>query len=341
MLDNNSVKRRIKKQALTFVLSAMTVLSAGTMNAAASETESTATPETESAKKPAAETEAETENEEQAVLNQPYIVYFSGSDTRDEELQTSNSDVNVLMAVNPSTKNILLLNTPRDYYIPNPAGGNQLDKLTHCGNYGIDNSEKALEQLYDCSIDYYMQFNFVGFSKLIDAIGGIRVYSDEAFTTESGGFQIAEGYNELDGEQALAFVRDRYHVAYGDNGRGRDQMYVIQAVIDKISSDPVGMLSRFSSIMSSLNGTFRTDLEPKTMMQLLSAEIEDSSSWNVKTYAVTGHNGLDYTYSAPNDKNDVMYQDEELVAHASELIRLVEQGTSLTDEIVGETVQEW
>lgn len=287
-------------------------------------------------------TEAEgSASEEGTVTEEPFIVYLSGSDTRDAELTVSNSDVNILMVVNPSTKNILLLNTPRDYYVQNPAGGNAMDKLTHCGVYGIENSEKALEQLYGCTVDYYMQFNFSGFSDLIDSIGGITVYSDESFTTAHGGYQIVQGYNDLDGEQALGYVRDRYNVAYGDNGRGRDQMYVIEAVFDKIISDPLTMLKNLPSILAGLNETFRTDITPKMMAAMLSAQLTDSSDWNLKTYAVTGHNGQDYTYSMPDSVNDVMYQDEELVAHASDLIQKCEDGTELTDEIVGETVQEW
>lgn len=283
----------------------------------------------------------ETENvtDKAETLTTPFIVYLSGVDTRDKTLQTSNSDVNILGVVNPVTKNALLVNTPRDYYVENPAGSNAMDKLTHCGVYGIENSEKALEQLYGCSVDYYMQFNFTGFVDLIDTLGGITVYSDEEFDT--GEYHFVQGYNDMDGEQALAFARDRYDVAYGDNGRGRDQMRVIEAVVDKITSDPTPVSESLPKIMEGLGTTFNTDFSILLAANMLSGQAEDMSEWNVKHYAVTGHNGQDYTYSMPDSKNDVMYQDPDLVAHASDIIQKCLDGVEMTDDVVGETVEMW
>ena len=68
----------------------------------------------------------------------PFVIYLSGIDSYAQYLTTSLSDVNVVAVVNPQTKQILLVNTPRDYYVANPAGGGAKDKLTHCGLYGVE-----------------------------------------------------------------------------------------------------------------------------------------------------------------------------------------------------------
>lgn len=273
--------------------------------------------------------------------HEPFIAYVSGVDTRAEELEQSNGDVNILMVVNPQTRNILLLNTPRDYYIENPAGGNAMDKLTHCAVYGIENSEKALGQLYGCDVNYYMQVNFEGFKKIIDAIGGVSVYSSETFS--AGGYDFVEGYNDMDGDKALVFARDRYDVAYGDNGRGRNQMRVIEAVIQKIFDDPSCLDQNMDELLEGLGGTLETDIPVLTVFTMITDHVSDSESaqpLNVHEYAVTGHNGIDKTWSMEEPTN-VMYQDPDLVAHASDLIQKVLDGENLTDDMVGEIVQEW
>lgn len=271
--------------------------------------------------------------------NKPFVAYVSGVDTRAEQLETSNGDVNVLLAVNPETWNVLLLNTPRDYYIQNPAAGNAMDKLTHCAAYGIENSEKALGQLYGCDVDYYMQMNFEGFKKIIDSIGGVSVYSPEAFSM--GSYDFVEGYNEMDGEKALAFARDRKDLSYGDNSRGRNQMRIIRAVLDKISEDPAILDENLEEFMEGLDGTFETDIPVLTVLTMVDGELSGTAQpLNVHEYAVTGHNGIDKTYSMAQPTN-VMYQDPDLVQHASDLIRMVLDGETLTDDAVGEIVEEW
>lgn len=279
----------------------------------------------------------------------PFVAYLSGVDTRAEKLEQSNGDVNVLMIVNPQTHNLLLLNTPRDYYVKNPAGNNAMDKLTHCAAYGIENSEKALSQLYGCDVDYYMQVNFVGFQKLIDALGGITVTSDVAYTIDYNGvgMDIVVGDNYMNGDQALAYVRDRYHAPYGDNGRGISQMNVVRGILKKVMDDPSVINNNLNEILEGMGETFETNIPVLTVFSMIADQVADAGSmdslkaeWNVHEYAVTGHNGTDKVYSMSQPTN-VMYQDEDLVKHASDLIRKVLGGEDLTDEEVGDIVQEW
>lgn len=285
--------------------------------------------ETVSGEENAENTSAEEDIGSSQITETPFVVYISGSDTRSKMLDTSRSDVNILMCVNPSTKQILLLNTPRDYYVPNPAGDGAMDKLTHCGIYGVDCSEKALGDLYDTEVNYYAQINFTGFETLIDEIGGITVNSPVAF--EAGGYSYVEGENRLNGEQALAFARERYSLSGGDNDRGKNQMRVITAVLEEMTSSGSEVLLNYSGILDSLQGMFVTDLSSAEISALVKMQLDDMTSWNIKSYAVSGQGGSDYSYSMPNAKAYVMYQDEAKVAHAAELIDKVFNGEILSD----------
>ena len=266
------------------------------------------------------------------ITTDPFVVYLSGSDTRSQSLETSNSDVNILVIVNPQSKQILLLNTPRDYYIPNPAGGGELDKLTHCGMYGIDNSIDALSDLYDVVVNYYAQINFTGFQTLIDAVGGVTVESEIAFTTHEDGIFIQRGVNKLNGEEALSFVRERYAFASGDNQRGLNQMKVLSAVIEKLSAGRI--ITHYNSILSSLQGMFLTSVSGDEISSLVKMQLDDGAEWNIKSFAVTGNTGNDITYSIPRVPVSVMYQNETMIKHAADLVDRVIDGETLMDEDV-------
>ena len=266
----------------------------------------------------------------QDVTNESFVFYISGSDTRDKKLSTSRSDVNILAVVNPQTKQILLINTPRDYYVPNPASGTgAMDKLTHCGIYGIECSMQALGDLYGVEVDYYAQINFTGFETLIDAIGGITVYSDTAFSTADN-YQILEGENTLNGAEALSFARERKRLPGGDNARGQNQMKVIKAVIGKMTSGST-ILANYGSIMESLEGMFATSMSMSEISGLVKMQLNDMSEWNIVSYAVTGTDGSEITYSMPGTKLYVMYQDEAAVNHGVTLVDRVIAGEILSD----------
>ncbi len=260
-----------------------------------------------------------------SVKETPFIMYLSGSDTRSSTLtdSVSRSDVNILAVVHPETKQILLVNTPRDYYIENPAYG-VMDKLTHCGLDGMENSMEALSNLYGYSIDYNAQINFTGFETLIDAIGGVNIVSDY-----DDGVFLSEGDNYMDGELALKFARERYSYADGDNARGRHQMQVITAVVEKMSSG--SMITNYNDIMDSLQGMFTTSIPSDTLRELIKMQLDDMASWNVKSYAVTGYGGMDSTIAGVAS---VMYPNEESVEQASKLIKMVLDGKQLSDKDV-------
>lgn len=265
------------------------------------------------------------------VTRDVFAVYLSGMDTREEGLdtETSRSDVNIIAFVNPVQRQVLLLNTPRDYYIPNPAGRGALDKLTHCGMYGVYCSMLALENFYEVDIRYYAQINFAGMSRLVDAVGGVSVYSDASFS--AGPYTFHEGYNQMNGEAALAFSRERYSFEEGDNARGRHQMAVIRAIAEKAISGKA-LLSQYSVIMDSLKGMFVTNFGVKNISALVSRQLVDMRPWDIKSFAVTGYDARNVTYSLPGYQAYVMVPNEDSVAQAKALIAKMYEGQLLTDE---------
>ena len=258
---------------------------------------------------------------------EPFILYISGLDTRKPTLSKSRSDVNILVAVNPQTKQILLINTPRGFYIPNPAGNGALDKLTHCGNFGVNCSVQALSDFYNISIDYFAQINFTGFKTLIDAIGGITVYSDMEFSGDTFSYTI--GYNEMNGEKALEFSRIRKGLPGGDTTRGKHQMSVLTAVIDKMSSTST-LISNYSEILDSLQDMFQTSMTSDLITDLIKMQLSDMSSWNIQSYSVTGTGSSQITYSMPGQYLSVKIPNMETVEHAQNLINRVLSGETLT-----------
>jgi len=259
----------------------------------------------------------------------PFVVYLSGSDTRNKMLTTSRSDVNILAVVNPSTREVLLINTPRDYYVQISIGHGAYDKLTHCGIYGIGCSIDTLEALYGVEVNYYAQINFTGFEMLIDQIGGVTVYSEKAFS--AGGYSFQQGNNYLNGAQALSFARERHAFASGDNQRGKNQMKIITAVIQKLTSSP-SVLQNYSGILNSLEGMFVTDVSSGEISEMVKLQFTEGGDWNIHSFAVTGAGGKAKTYSMPSRFVYVMYQDAELVNQGAELIDRVLAGETLTDK---------
>ncbi len=239
----------------------------------------------------------------------PFIVYISGKDTWGHISVTSRSDVNILAVVNPETKHILLVSTPRDYYVPLSISNGVKDKLTHAGIYGTDVSEDTMEMLYDINIDHYFKVNFSGFEGLIDAMGGITVWSDYDFDVDKIG-HFSKGENHLTGLQALAFVRERHSFANGDVQRGQNQMNVIQSVIQKMSSKST--LMNYSEILQECAGTFATDFSSEEIANLVSYQLSNPGEWNIEKMSVGGTGEYNNVYSLSKrvyvmvpDENDI------------------------------------
>ena len=260
------------------------------------------------------------------ITKEPFVVYLSGVDTRGELTEKARSDVNILAVVNPATKRVALINTPRDYYV-DLAGTSSKDKLTHAGLYGVETSMATLGNLYGVNVEHYIRINFAGFISIIDAVGGVDVYSDQAFTSVgSPGYYdpttFAEGWNHLDGKSALAFARERHAFASGDIQRGINQMKVIDAMANKLKSPTV--LMSFSKLMDAVSDCFVTSLSQEQISALVRMQLSDLANWDIQSYSVTGSSGKSsQCYSAKGQSLYVMKPDESSVAQAKELIASV------------------
>ncbi len=269
------------------------------------------------------------------ITKDPFIVYISGSDTRSSTLSKSRSDVNILGVVNPKTKQVLLLSTPRDYYVDISIAPGSMDKLTHCGIYGIQCSMDTLGNLYNCDVNYYAQVNFNGFETLVDAVGGITVDVDKAFTSTwyssptGQTYSFAKGENQLNGAKALVFARERHAFSDGDLSRGRHQMAVIKGLIKKMTSGAI--LTHYGDILDSLEGMCATDVSSNDMSEFVKMQLSEGGEWNIKSFSVSGGNSKNYTYSNPKQRSYVMTEDPEQVAKAQSLIQKVFNGDTLTD----------
>lgn len=250
-----------------------------------------------------------------------FTVFISGIDSRSGLVAKSRSDVNILASVNTATHQVVLISTPRDYYVPLSISNGAKDKLTHAGIYGIDVCMDTMAMLYDVNVDYYFRVNFSGFEDIIDALGGVTVNSDYAFS--AGNYSYVQGENQMDGAKALAFVRERHAFASGDRQRGKNQMALIQAVIQKAMSPE--LLVNYNSVMDSLSGSFETSVPYDLISKVIRQQLSNGGSWSVSTYSVDGTGDSQVPYSM-SQKAYVMVPDQSTVETAKQMIRQVYAG---------------
>lgn len=253
------------------------------------------------------------------ITEEPFVVYLSGVDTRSNYLPSrSLSDVNIIVAVNPKDKKILMVHIPRDYYVQIHGKTGLKDKLTHSGGMGgVELTMQTIEDLLEIEIPYYVRVNFNALVNLVDAIGGINIDSDidiaRCYTDHSCSFH--KGLNSVGGKCALAFARERYAYATGDRHRGENQEQVLSLIIDKVTSSST-LISKYSEILNALNGTFETNITTEEITSLVKMQINDMAKWKMETYNVDGKGNMLPTYSYPNLNLYVMEPKMETVTSA-------------------------
>ena len=259
------------------------------------------------------------------VTKESFAVYISGIDTYGEISSVARSDVNILAVVNPTTKQILLVSIPRDYYVQLHGTTGVKDKLTHAGIYGIDMSIKTIEDLLNVKINYYFKVNFTSTIDIVNALDGVEVYSEYTFVSYSG-FNFKKGYNYVNGEQALDFARTRKAFATGDRQRGKNQQALIDAMIKKATSKSI--ITKYNSLLSAIDGKYQTNMGSKKITSLIKMQLNDMTSWNVTSYSLTGHDSNNYTYTY-NQKLYVMEPDSDSINEAMDLIEKTLNGEHL------------
>lgn len=268
-----------------------------------------------------------------SLTKEPFTVYISGIDVYGDVSQTSRSDVNIIAVVNPNTHQILLVTTPRDYYVEIPGvSEGQEDKLTHAGIYGIDASMATLGALYETDINYYVRLNFTSLIDIVDILGGVDVYSDMAFSTgwESGyEMDVQEGWNHFNGEQALAFSRERKNLPDGDNQRGIHQQAVITAMLKKVLSPT--MLLKANSILNQVSQDVETNVSQAQLNSLIKYQLGSNAKWSIRSVAATGTASREYCYSSGDTSLYVTIPDYDVVNDIIDLVNVVEEGGTLED----------
>lgn len=262
------------------------------------------------------------------VTKKAFSIYVSGIDTYGTVDSVSRSDVNMVVTVNPKTKQILLTSIPRDYYVSLPGKTGYKDKLTHAGLYGVDMSVKTIEQLLDIEINYYVKVNFTSVIEIVDALGGVDVYSDYDFTSIDG-YHYSKGYNKVNGEEALSFARERKAFAAGDNQRIKDQQALLQAMFQKCISKEI--IYKYSKLLNSLNGSFVTNMKTNKLTSLIRMQLDDMAKWTITSNSLTGTDSSNYTYSYSSSKLYVMEPNEDSITEAHDLIESVYNGEILED----------
>lgn len=267
------------------------------------------------------------------VNKEPFNIYISGIDTYGTIDSVSRSDVNIVATVNPKTHQVLLTAIPRDYYVELADTGAN-DKLTHAGMYGIDKSIKTVELLLDTEINYYVKVNFSSLTNIVDALGGVEVYSEYSFTGWDGGI-FSEGYNKVDGTQALDFVRTRKTIPGGDRTRGINQEALISAMIEKACSKEI--LTRYTAVLNSLEGSFQTNMPTEEITKLIKNQINEMAKWNITSINLEGYDGSAYTYSYGGGELYVMMPDDDSVTDARQKIKDVISDQVLESSYVANT----
>ncbi|EFY08745.1 cell envelope-like function transcriptional attenuator common domain protein [Erysipelothrix rhusiopathiae ATCC 19414] len=268
------------------------------------------------------EEEVDFKNKNADVMKDTFSMFVTGIDTYGPVSSVSRSDVNMIMTVDPKNKQILLTSIPRDYHVELASFG-AYDKLTHAGIYGVGESMATLENLFDIDIDYFVKVNFSSVETIIDALGGVDVYSRYAFQSFAGVY-FDEGINHVDGRNGLIFARERYNLPNGDNDRVKNQQALITGILKKAMSPAI--ITNYTSILNSVSDSFQMSMEESDFKKLIKQQINDMSDWDIQSYAVTGTGSSSTTtYSMPGPALYVMEPNYDTVRQAHDYIEAMER----------------
>ena len=260
------------------------------------------------------------------VTKDPFNIYISGIDSwGDIDKHKTRSDVNMVVTVNPKTRQVLLTSIPRDAYLTLHSFG-QKDKLTHAGIYGngVDETMNTVSDWLGVDMNYYFRVNFNLVPHLVKAIGGIDVYSDYAFHTSIKDYSFKKGWNHLGGYEALYFARERKTFKDMDQQRIKNQQKVVKAIIKKCTSSKV-ILTGYTDILEAVKDYMETDMSQKEISSIIKMQLNDmETEWTINSISIKGTMSKEGTYSMGMGRPlDVCIMDEDSAQRAVELINAV------------------
>lgn len=252
------------------------------------------------------------------VTKDAFNVLISGIDqwgTIDEE---GLSDVNMIMTVNPTTREILLTSIPRDSYIPLHSYGAN-DKLTHSGIYGAEETKQTIEDFLDIDINYTIRLNFSMLVDVIDAMGGLDIYSEYDFHSAIANHVYHKGWQHLSGKGCLYFARERKAFENGDMQRNKNQQIVLKAALKKATNSKV-ILTSYTKMLNAVEDEMSTDLRYKDIGKLVKMQLNDMRKWDIETVNITGATGGAPCFSMGGQNLSCVFPSEESVNEAKEAI---------------------
>ncbi len=268
--------------------------------------------------------------QETNVTKNPFIVYMTGIDTYGTVSAISRADVNLAVCVSPIQKQILIVSIPRDTQVNLHKNG-KMDKLTHSAMYGINETISTIEDFLDLKVNYYAKTNFSGITNIIDALGGVTIDSPYDFTTLHGHYHIKKGINEMNGDKALCFVRERYSLPRGDFDRGRNQQRLLKAMINKAISPKI--ITNYSNILQAVEGCFETNMSSEDIKSLVQMQLDDMAKWKMYNVQLTGESEISYkTYSMKGKKCDTIKPNKKSLNGIIKVINKIEAGKRITDQ---------
>ena len=269
------------------------------------------------------------------ITEHAFNVLISGNDTYGTLDTVSRSDVNMLVTVNPTTGTILMTSIPRDYYVTTECEAQYgcqvgaMDKLTHTGVHGIETTQATLENLLGIDINYTFRVNFSSLVDIVDALGGIEVTVEPGYAVTNllhgNGRGVTEGVNQLDGELALAYARERYAYEEGDRQRVKNQQQVLMGIIDKATSPTI--ITNYAGLMDALSGAFETNMTTQEIQDLVQFQLNNSPSWKFEQYSLDGTGSTEFCAELGNNAY-VMIPDQNTVNLATKKIQAVIDGQS-------------
>lgn len=220
-------------------------------------------------------------------LDKPFTILLMGVDSELESIKgsTFNGDSLMLITFNPTTLNTTILSIPRDSYVPIACfTGQRKNKITHAAWYGQDCMIETIQNFTGIQIDYYAKINFKGVVKLVDAVGGVDVDVEYSFCEQDSNrmfgnntIYVKQGFQTLNGEQALAYARNRHpnpeycssewtNYFSNDFVRGQHQQDVLKALLNKIKS--IRSLDTFYNLLDAISDNMESNMSTSEVLSL-------------------------------------------------------------------------